>query len=268
MSNPGARWFSADPGKAWAEKFFLFYSPAWMAVMALSMVLGLPRKLGDAGLLALSLLVALPLFVFPLLLRRGKDSVPWLRSYWFKANLYIALFSFVGNYFGSEYFFDVLGMTYRFPRIRLNLDSTLLGSGRQEVPLAMYFFTHAYFMTYHTSAAVVLRRIRTSRIPAKALLFPCAVAAVAYFWAWAETFAMANPLMEGIFGYADRGRMLVFGSLFYALYFLVSFPLFLSIDEREDRPWNPSRVALGGLAAGMLTLLLLDLATRFVGAIT
>jgi cycloeucalenol cycloisomerase len=86
--------------------------------------------------------------------------------------------------------------------------------------------------------------------------------------AWAGTFAMANPLMEGIFRYADRGRMLVFGSLFYALYFIVSFPLFLSIDERKDGAWDPSRAALGGLAAGMLTLLLLDLATRLVGAIT
>ena len=32
--------------------------------------------------------------------------------YWFKANLYIAIFNFAGNYFGSEYFFDVLGMVY------------------------------------------------------------------------------------------------------------------------------------------------------------
>lgn len=32
-----ARWFSANPDKAWAEKFFLAYSPVWMLQMGLVM---------------------------------------------------------------------------------------------------------------------------------------------------------------------------------------------------------------------------------------
>ena len=31
------RWFSENPSKAWGEKFFLAYSPAWMFLMALVM---------------------------------------------------------------------------------------------------------------------------------------------------------------------------------------------------------------------------------------
>ncbi|MGH8646606.1 MAG: hypothetical protein ACREX4_19970 [Gammaproteobacteria bacterium] len=65
----------------------------------------------------------------------------WHESYWFKANLYLFVFGFFGNYFGSEYFFDVLGMVYVYPSATTTLDSALLGSGGQKVPLIMYFYT-------------------------------------------------------------------------------------------------------------------------------
>ena len=32
----------------------------------------------------------------------------WYRRYWFKFNLWIAVFTFVASYFWTEYFFDVL----------------------------------------------------------------------------------------------------------------------------------------------------------------
>ena len=44
-----ARWFSANPGKAWSERWFLLYSPCWMLAMGLVMLSGLDERLGDVG---------------------------------------------------------------------------------------------------------------------------------------------------------------------------------------------------------------------------
>ena len=164
LLNP-PHWFSANPDKAWGEKFFLIYIPIWISLMIVTGLLGLTRNTGEIGSLIHAALIVLPLLLVPLLVHRESSlGRRWYQTYWFKANLYIFIFSFFGNYFGSEYFFDVLGMVYNYPRIHWNFDSALVGSGRQHVPLTMYFLTQAYFMTYHTTAVVVLRRIKTSRI--------------------------------------------------------------------------------------------------------
>ncbi|MEZ4287194.1 MAG: hypothetical protein R3A47_03415 [Polyangiales bacterium] len=220
------------------------------------------------GFLTIALVVALPLVLVPALLRRNADAdKPFWNSYWFKANVYIAIFSFFGNYFGSEYFFDVLGMVYVYPMIELNFDSFLLGSGQQKVPLIMYLLTQAYFMTYHSSAVVCLRRIRTSRMNASILLWPVAVFVVAYFWAWMETRAMANPWIENQFYYKDLNRMLKFGSAIYATYFIASFPIFYQIDEDANHKWSLVQSAGGACAASALTLLMLDFIGWMIGSI-
>ena len=46
-----SQWFSANPDKAWVEKCFLAYSPAWMAVMGIMMWFGLDKSMSDAVLL-------------------------------------------------------------------------------------------------------------------------------------------------------------------------------------------------------------------------
>lgn len=48
---------------------------------------------------------------------RGK---PLAQRYWVKANLWIATFSFIGNYFWTHYFYRLLGASYTFPAHRLN----------------------------------------------------------------------------------------------------------------------------------------------------
>jgi hypothetical protein len=70
--------------------------------------------------------------------------------YSFKANLWIAIFSFIGNYWYTHYFYSVLGARYTFPSHRLN-----------DVPIALYFATHFYFVTYHTFSNLLLRKIET-----------------------------------------------------------------------------------------------------------
>ena len=132
----------------------------------------------------------------------------------------------------------------------------------------MYLLTQAYFLTYHSTAVVVLRRIRTSGIPIGPVLWPILVLVVAYFWAWMETQAMANPWIESQFYYKDMDRMLAYGSAFYALYFIPSFPIFYQIDEQRDSNWSLKHTAAAALAAGMIMLFLLDFAAAIFGPLT
>jgi cycloeucalenol cycloisomerase len=262
----GGRWFSENPSKAWGEKFFLLYTPVWIAGMALLMRTGAGARGGDLALNAAMLGLWAPLLLVPALLGDGSGR-PWWRAYWLKFNLWIGIFAGVGSYFGSEYFFDVLGMVYRYPQLHWRLDSALLGSGEQTVPLIMYWSAHFYFVTYHTGAVVLLRRLRSSRLFVSPLLWPLAVLALAYGFAWAETWAMTGGSIAEQFGYRDLPRMLRWGSLFYASYFVVSFPLIYRLDEGRDEDWSLGRTALEALAAGMLVLFLLDFVSARIGTL-
>lgn len=179
----------------------------------------------------------------------------------------IGIYAIVGSYFGSEYFFDVLGMEYRYPQLDWNLDAVLLGSGAQRVPLILYGSAHFYFLTYHTGAVILMRRVRTSALGRLPGAWPLTVLLAAYGFAWAETFFMAGGAIAEQFAYKDLARMLRWGSLYYALYFVVSFPMVYRLDERPGEDWPLRRVAVEALAAGMLLLFLLDLATRRIGTI-
>ena len=260
-----SRWFSPNPDKAWVEKFFLAYSPVWMASIAFMMLTGADRTWSDGALLAHAFATALPALLVPMLIARRFSDRPWHDSYWLKANLYLALFGFFGNYFGSEYFFDVLGMVYHYPNVTTRLDSALVGSGRQTVPLIMYAYTHVYFMTYHATSNVALRRLRA--LPFGALLFPLLVFAIGYFWAWMETRAMANPLIAQSFHYEKMEAMLKYGSAIYATYFVASFPIWYFLDETRERRWSLVQTAAAALSASMLTFYLLDFATKLVGSL-
>lgn len=268
VTQPNGYWFSPNPDRAWAEKFFLYYSPVWMALMGLMMVTGWVDVFSDTALLLHGVLVAAPLLLGPALLHtKFSPGVHWRDSYWFKANLYIGSLGFFGNYFGSEYFFDVLGMVYNMPNATTSLDASLLGSGEQKVPVIMYLYTHAYFMTYHTTAILVLRRIMSSGLPLAKLLFLPIAAGVGYFWAWMETKAMANPLMQTTFYYENMDAMLAYGSLVYSVYFIASFPIFYYLDENPRAKWDFLKVNAAALSASMLTFYLLDACTHAVGSL-
>ena len=262
-----ARWFSENPDKAWGEKFFLIYTPIWIFQTFLATVLGYGKTMGDVVSIIYSLLVVGPFVVVPFLIyKEAKAGKPWYQTYWFKANLYIAIFSLIGNYYGSEYFFDVLGMVYNYPNLHWTFDATLVGTGVQHTPVMMYILTHAYFMTYHTTAMVVLRRLRTSHFgQSSAWVFPVAVFVAAYFWAWMETFAMANPALAEVFYYKDLNRMLSIGSITYSCFFITSFPIFYWLDEKLNDTWGLIRTTAAALSASMLTFFLLDLWTKYIG---
>jgi len=60
-----------------------------------------------------------------------------------QANVWIAVISYVGNYFWTHYFYNLLGASYTFKAWRIN-----------NVPIALFFCTHAYFCFYHTMTTV------------------------------------------------------------------------------------------------------------------
>lgn len=75
---------------------------------------------------------------------------------------------------------------------------------------------------------------------------------------------MASDALSDYFSYADKGRMLRWGSLGYASYFVVGLPLVARIDEDGER-WSLGRVLVQALAACMLILCLLEAWAKLVG---
>lgn len=258
----GARWLSPNPDKAWAERWLLGYSVAWMLAVALVIATGWIHTWGDLGYLLFSLALGGAAVVGPWLWPGRPDrGRPVWQCWWLKLNAWVAVLVLFGTYVGTHYFFDLMGMRYSFP-VTWTWQADI-GSSTQTVPVFMYPLTQAYFVTYFVAAPIVLRRLHgTLRLgwPGRAL----AVLVLGYGIAWMETFAMANDGLAAYFAYADQDKMLRFGSLGYAAYFLVGLPLVIRIDEHGE-PWPLSRVLLEAVAACVAILLLLELWAAVVG---
>lgn len=244
-------WLAPSPGKRWTELFFLLYSPTWILwCLCILVPFKIYERLGTWGYGSLGLIAALPCVLLPPLLQPASEQgKPLAQRFWVKANLWVAIFSFIGNYFWTHYFYRLLGASYTFPAHRLN-----------EVPITLYFMTHAYFCLYHALANILIRRVRhavaaygsTAQAVAEAVL----VFVLAYGTAFGETLTIAH---FPYYSFKDRSRMYSVGSLFYAIYFFVSFPMFYRMDEQpRAKPYTLWRVAVDALAAGMLVTCLLD----------
>ncbi|KAF8086089.1 hypothetical protein N665_0635s0020 [Sinapis alba] len=252
-------WLAQNPSKRWGELFFLFYTPFWLT---LSLGIIVPYKLYETftelEYLIVALVSALPAFFIPMLVIGKADrSLCWKDRYWVKANLWIIIFSYVGNYFLTHYFFQVLGASYTFPSWKMN-----------NVPHNTFFMAHVCFLFYHVASNITLRRLRHSISDLPDSLRWCFEAAwilaFSYFIAYLETVAIVNfPYYE----FVDRNAMYRVGCLFYALYFIVSFPMFFRMDEKSSDKWDLSRVAVDALGCSMLVTIILDLWRLFLGPI-
>jgi cycloeucalenol cycloisomerase len=273
-----SRWLSANPDKAFAERLYLLFLPVFFAYNALIQQLGW-LDAGTGWHVAQNFGMWFPYCVaLPAWLRRD-HAIPWHRSAWFKLNLYMAVWVFYATYFHTEYFFEVLGLRYRFPAVTLSFDSQLVGPDEataaasfQKVPVGMYLNSIAFFLVYHTAAVVCMRRVRsaTRRFDpfARRLSWVAIVVTAALFFAWAETRLYITDQATANVWYVDLERMLRLGSVFYALYFVVSFPNVYRLDERPDAPpWTLSRTVVEASFVAMTSLFLLDLWVRFVGPI-
>jgi len=85
-----ARWFGANPAKAWGERFYLLYAPLWMTAIGVVQHTDTYRGWRDAGHLLFSLALFLPLWVLPLLVPSQADrGRPLAARYIFKINVWI-----------------------------------------------------------------------------------------------------------------------------------------------------------------------------------
>jgi cycloeucalenol cycloisomerase len=81
----------------------------------------MPQGLDEWGYMAVGLCAALPCVLLPPLLEgKVERSKPLAQRYWVKANAWIAVYSYIGNYFWTHYFYDLLGAEYTFPSLQLN----------------------------------------------------------------------------------------------------------------------------------------------------
>ncbi|KAL9247516.1 hypothetical protein vseg_020942 [Gypsophila vaccaria] len=252
-------WFAQNPSKRWAEMFFLLYTPFWLTLcLGIVVPFKLYENFRELEYLLLAMISAIPSFAIPMLfVGKADKGVPLKDRYWVKASLWIILFSYVGNYFWTHYFFKVLGASYTFPSWKMN-----------DVPHTTFLLTHVCFLFYHVASNMTLRRLRyaLADVPEKIRWFMegAWILALSYFIAYLETIAIANfPYYE----FVDREAMYKVGCLFYAIYFIVSFPMFLRIDEKPGDKWDLARVAVDALGAAMLVTIILDLWRIFLGPI-
>ena len=65
MTGRMAAWLSPNPERAWAERFFLAYTPYWISCVALVMLTGMVGRWGDVGLLLFGLAMGVPAWLGP-----------------------------------------------------------------------------------------------------------------------------------------------------------------------------------------------------------
>jgi len=257
-----ARWLPSDDNlaKQQFEIYALKYTAVWIAVFGVVVVTKAYESFDANAYMALCTSLALPYLLQPVLSPMpAEKNLPLHMRYSFKANLWIALFSFVGNYWYTHYFYGILKAFYDFPSLRLN-----------NVPLCLYFATHFYFVTYHSAANLLLRQIQTRYLAGKwrQALFWAVVVAFSYFTAFMETLTISSFEHYG-FG-VPRRTIYTLGSAFYGLYFLVSYPVFFLLDENVNsakgvQPHTLFQTVMESLGSGMAVLLLLDFCRLALG---
>ena len=103
------------------EIFALQYTVVWIAVFMIVIVLQLYESFDANSYLYLCIPLAIPFLLQPILFPLSSEiNLPWYLRYSMKANVWIAIFSFIGNYWYTHYFYSVLKAKYTFPAHRLN----------------------------------------------------------------------------------------------------------------------------------------------------
>lgn len=250
-----------NPAKREFEIWALTYTVIWIAVFMVVVASGAYEQFTENSYMYLCVGLAAPYLLQPIVYPLPTESqYPLFERYSFKANVWIAIFSFIGSYWYTHYFYTVLKARYTFPAHRLN-----------DVPIALYFAAHFYFVTYHTLSNCLLRKVESTFAKGfmRTLLFWMVVIAFSYFTAFIETLSISS---FPYYSFANRDLAYTLGSAFYGIYFLISFPVFFNVDEgvfeangkvianngRENKPHTIMQTVLEVCGASMIVLCLLD----------
>ncbi len=257
-----ARWLPDENNlaKRQFEIWALQYTVVWIGVFAVVVVTKAYEGFDANSYMALCGSLAMPYLLQPIVYPlHAEKNLPLFDRYSFKANAWIAVFSFVGNYWYTHYFYSVLQSFYDFPSLRFN-----------NVPICLYFATHFYFITYHTISNLILRQIETrfKALPVRSVLFWMAVISFSYFTAFMETLTISSFEHYGF--RVPLSQVFTLGSAFYGIYFLVSFPVFYRIDEKVNSkngvfPHSLFQTMMEVCGASMIVLLLLDFCRLALG---
>lgn len=248
MSPPA--WRSSHPGKAAAERWYLIFTPIWGAVAGLVMLSGAAQAWrdapwGDLAYMAFGAGLWIALLIGGYALAPASERArPWWRRTHTKFQAWMFIFAFLGNYY-SEYFYEILHMHYGFGT-SWNL---------HQVPFFLYPLTAVYFTTYATLVDMGWRALRRALGPgASPLAQRLIYLPLCFVVAGLETLLNANPFIHELFCYDDLAFALVFGTLMYGLWFVVTAPLWFVIDERPGDDTPPGQAILTALAGFMLVL--------------
>ena len=250
--------FSPNAEKARAEQFFLLWSSVWITIVFYIVYSQWFETFTPYHYFVLGLILFLFPTVFPLLFPSLflSGHLPITLRYTTKANLYIAVISWIANYFWTHYFYTILHATYTFKAHRFN-----------DVPIALYMITHSYFHFYHVLSSTIIRFVWYF-VPAEGiaryLYVEMVVIVLSYVIALLETFTIQNFPYYDI---PDRYAMYVYGSMFYGLYFVVSFPMFARLDETGNT-WNLLATFIDSMACCMIVTQLLDFWRISIGHVT
>ena len=109
-----------------------------------------------------------------------------------------------------------------------------------------------------------LRRVRTGYAPGwgRTAFEAGLVCVLSYTTAFMESLTICG---FPYYRFEDRDKAYTLGSAFYGIYFLVSFPAFLRVDEDPKRPFTLAQTCTESLAAGMAVLCLLDFVRLALG---
>lgn len=238
-----------EPDKRAWETFIIYYTFVWLSVFAVIVGFGYYEDFDEWSYLKVCCGLAFPVLVqpmvYPSLALFGQPSSDahrsWTRRYSLHANLWMAVYSFIGNYWYTHYFYTVLRAEYTMPAHRVN-----------NVPIAMFFATHFFFCTYHVLSNMILRKIESMYRAGwlRSLLKWSTIVVLSYAIALAESVGIsAFPDWK----FEDRHEMYRIGSAFYGIYFLVSFPAFYHFEPR-----GLGETIVSSCGYGMIILCLLD----------